>query len=64
MQVHELSELLFKVQAGRINEHLDATEFGRRGADVEGFTNGDYQEEEEGGVNNHFHNSFTITEVK
>lgn len=63
--MHELSELLFKVQAGRVsNEHFDAGEFGMSGAEVEDFGNDNYQEEEEGGVNNHFQNNFTITEVK
>eukprot|EP00354_Favella_ehrenbergii_P007467 CAMPEP_0170466514 /NCGR_PEP_ID=MMETSP0123-20130129/10445_1 /TAXON_ID=182087 /ORGANISM="Favella ehrenbergii, Strain Fehren 1" /LENGTH=84 /DNA_ID=CAMNT_0010732661 /DNA_START=802 /DNA_END=1056 /DNA_ORIENTATION=- len=68
VQVHELSEMLFKVQAGKVDEDFagallmesEASGYGAASYDAFG---GD-EDGEVGGISTQFQNSFTITEIK
>lgn len=63
--MHDLSELLYKVQAGMINEETFATEddlvpdFGQ----LDNSMDGNDDNEVAGGFKTQFHNNFTITEI-
>ena len=70
MQLHELSEMLFKVQSGKIDEDFSSAILIE--AEEQGYNlvndlehEGAVQDSEEvGGISTQFQNSFTITEVK
>ena len=60
-QVHELSELLFKVQAGKLGEELDGM---LQGADGEEFSFGEGEDGEEEGQSGKCFNTFNITVIQ
>ena len=65
LQVHELSELLIKIQTGRLSwDDIDTSELGYQAAAEQDGGFGDDFEEEVAGGNNHFNNNFTITVVQ